>query len=47
MNIIMYPIVALYFLLGAGSTLIMIGYLFVVIAQKIFQKVKYGASFYA
>lgn len=47
MEIIMYPIIALYFLLGAGSTLIIIGYLFAVIAQKIFRKIKYGASLYA
>lgn len=47
MNIIMYPIVALYFLLGAGSSIIIIGYLFVVLAQKIMKKIKHGTSLYA
>lgn len=47
MNLIMYPIVAIYFLLGAGSSLVIIGYLFVVLAQKIAGKIKHGKSFYA
>lgn len=46
MNILIYPIIFLYAIAGAGSTLFITGYLFVVLAQKIARKIKYGASLY-
>lgn len=47
MNIFMYLIVFLYAIVGGGSTLFITGYLFVVLAQKISRKIKYGASLYS
>lgn len=47
MNILIYPIILLYAILGGGSTIAIIGYLFVVLAQKIYNKIKYGTSLYA
>lgn len=47
MEILMYPIVALYVLLGAGSSIVIVAYLFIVLAQKIMNKIKNGASLYA
>jgi hypothetical protein len=46
MEILMYPIVAIMALLGGGSSLIVVAYLFIVLAQKIKNKIKYGASLY-
>lgn len=46
LNFIMYPIVILFALLGAGSSVVIVAYLFIVLAQKIKNKVKYGASLY-
>ena len=46
MEILMYPIVAIMALLGGGSSLIIVAYLFVVLAQKIMKKIKTGASLY-
>lgn len=47
MEILMYPIVALYVLLGAGSSIVIMAYLFIVLAQKIKNKIMNGASLYA
>ena len=47
MNILMYLITILYAIVGGGSTLVIIGYLFVVLAQKITRKIKYGTSLYS
>lgn len=47
MNILMIPIMVLYAIIGGGSTLLITGYLFVVLAQKIIGKIKYGKSLYA
>lgn len=46
MNILIYPIMLLYAILGGGTTIYITGYLFVVLAQKIYRKIKYGASLY-
>ena len=46
MEILMYPIVAIMAILGGGSSLIVVAYLFIVLAQKIKNKIKYGASLY-
>ena len=47
LEMLMYPIVALYVLLGAGSSIVIVGYLFLVLAQKIMNKIRTGASLYA
>ena len=47
LEMLMYPIGALYVLLGAGSSVIIVGYLFMVLAKKIINKIKTGASLYA
>ncbi|MBQ8857466.1 MAG: hypothetical protein IJ024_04885 [Lachnospiraceae bacterium] len=46
MEILMYPIVAIYVLLGAGSSIFITAYLFIVLAQKIKNKITKGASLY-
>lgn len=46
MEFLMYPIVAIMALLGGGSSLVVVAYLFIVLAQKIKNKLKYGASLY-
>ena len=46
MEFLMYPIVAIMALLGGGSSLVVVAYLFIVLAQKINNKLKYGASLY-
>lgn len=46
MDILIYPILLIYALLGGGSTLFITGYLFVVLAQKIKNKILHGASLY-
>lgn len=47
MNIATLIILGIYILLGGGSTIILVGYMFVVIAQKIMKKIKYGASLFS
>ena len=46
MEILMYPIIGILALLGAGSSIVIITYLFIVIAQKIKNKILHGTSFY-
>ena len=46
MEFLMYPIVAIMALLGGGSSIVIVIYLFIVLAQKIKNKIKYGASLY-
>ena len=46
MEILMYPIVVLFGLLGGGSSIVIITYLFIVLAQKIKNKILNGASLY-
>jgi len=47
MNILMYLITIMYAIVGGGSTLLITGYLFVVLFQKITRKIKYGTSLYS
>ncbi len=47
MNILTIIILGIYIILGGGSTIALTGYMFVVIAQKIIRKIKYGTSLYA
>lgn len=47
MEILMYPIVGLFGVLGGGSSIIITAYLLIVLAQKIKNKIKYGTSLYA
>ncbi len=46
MEILMYPLVAVFALLGGGSSIAIVIYLFMVLTQKIKNKIKYGASLY-
>ena len=46
MEILMYPLVAVFAILGGGSSIAIVVYLFMVLAQKIKNKIKYGASIY-
>lgn len=47
MELLMYPILLIYALLGGGSTLIITAYIFIIIGQKIKNKIKHGASLFA
>ena len=46
MNIFNILIVGLLFILGVGTSVVIIGYMLVILAQKIFNKIKYGKSLY-
>lgn len=46
MEFLMYPVVALFALLGGGSSVVIIAYLFLVLGQKIKNKILHGASLY-
>ena len=46
MNILSILLVALLFILGVGTSVVIIGYMFVILAQKIIGKIKYGKSLY-
>lgn len=46
MELLMYPVVAIFALLGAGSSIVIVAYLFIVLAQKIKNKITTGASLY-
>lgn len=45
-EILMYPLVIAFAILGGGSSIAIVAYLFIVLAQKIKNKIKYGASMY-
>ena len=45
-NIIFYIIMIIYIILGGGTTIVLTGYMFIVLAQKIIRKVKHGTSLY-
>ncbi len=47
MNILTILIMILYAIVGGGSTLLITGYLFVVLAQKISRKIRFGTSLYS
>ena len=46
MNILNFLIVAIMCIVGAGSTLCIVGYMLVILAQKNYRKVRYGTSLY-
>ena len=46
MEFLMYPIVAIFALLGGGSSIAIMVYLVMVLAQKIKNKILHGASLY-
>ena len=46
LELLMYPIVALYALLGGGSSIVIVAYLFIVLGQKIKNKIVHGASLF-
>ena len=46
MEFLMYPVVAIFALLGGGSSIAIIVYLFMVLGQKIKNKIVHGASLY-
>lgn len=47
MNIFNILIVALMFILGVGTSIIIIGYMFIILGQKIYNKIKHGKSLYS
>ena len=47
MNILTIIILGIYIILGGGFTIALTGYMFIVIAQRIIRKIKYGTSLYA
>ena len=46
LEILMYPIVALYAILGGGSSIVIVAYLFIVLAKKFKNKIKNVASLF-
>ena len=46
MELLLYPLIFIFGLLGAGSSIGFFVYLIIVIAGKIKNKIKYGASLY-
>lgn len=46
MEFLLYPVIVLFTLLGAGSSVIIVAYLFLVLGQKIKNKILHGASLY-
>lgn len=47
MNILTLLIMILFAILGGGSTVLIVGYMFVVLAQKIIRKLKHGTPLYS
>ena len=46
LNIFSILIVAIMCIMGFGSSIIITGYMFVIIAKKIYRKLRYGISLY-
>lgn len=46
-NILFYLIMIIYIILGGGTTIVLTGYMFIVLVQKIVYKVKHEASLYS
>lgn len=46
MEFLMYPVVAVFALLGGGSSIAIVVYLVMVLTQKIKNKILHGASLY-
>ena len=47
MNILTLLIMILFAILGGGSTILIVGYMFVVLAKKIVRKIKNGTPLYS
>ena len=45
-NILYYLIVAIMCILGVGSVVAIVGYMFVIIIQKFYRKLRYGNSLF-
>lgn len=45
-NILYYLIVAIMCILGVGSVVAIVGYMFVIIIQKFYRKLRYGTSLF-
>lgn len=46
-NILFYIIMAIYAIVGGGSTIVLTTYMIIVLAQKIIKKIRYGTSLYS
>lgn len=46
MEILFYPVIALFALLGGGSSVVIVAYLLLVLGQKLKNKILHGASLY-
>ncbi len=46
MNILNFLIVAIMCVMGVGSSVAIVGYMVVILAQKIYRKIRYGTSLY-
>ncbi len=46
MNILYYLIVAIMCVAGVGSTVAIVGYMFVTLIQKFYRKIRYGISLF-
>lgn len=46
MNIFNFLIVAIMCIMGVGSSVAIVGYMVVILAQKIYRKIRYGTSLY-
>ena len=44
MSILNFLVVGLLFLLGVGTSIVIIGYMLIIIAQKVYNKVRYHKS---
>lgn len=47
MNVLFYIIMAIYAVLGGGTTIAITGYRFVVLGQKIYRKIRYNTPLYS
>lgn len=45
-NILYYLIVAIMCILGVGSVVAIVGYMFIIIIQKFYRKIRYGISLF-
>lgn len=45
-NILYYLIVAIMCILGVGSVVSIVGYMFIIIIQKFYRKIRYGNSLF-
>ena len=45
-NLLYYLIVAIMCILGVGSVVAIVGYMFIIIIQKFYRKIRYGISLF-